>query len=190
MIERIFISSVQKEFSVERQIIHDYIRGDALLRRFFDVFIFEDLPAADRRADDVYLAELGRSALYIGLLGNEYGREDKKGLSPTHREFMAASQAGKCRLIYVKGDKDQGRDNKMLKLIRLAGDELIRRRFNTMSELQSAIYASLVQYLLDTGKLLTGPFDATAGRNSSLRDISHDKVRWFLALARSGHKLR
>ena len=53
--ERIFISSVQKELAAERRALKDYIHGDALLRRFFDVFLFEDLPAADRRADEVYL---------------------------------------------------------------------------------------------------------------------------------------
>ena len=48
---RIFISSVQKEFAAERAALRDYLRGDVLMRRFFDVFLFEDVPAADRRAD-------------------------------------------------------------------------------------------------------------------------------------------
>jgi len=45
---KVFVSSVQKEMESERQAIRDYLRDDALLRRFFDVFLFEDLPAADR----------------------------------------------------------------------------------------------------------------------------------------------
>jgi hypothetical protein len=64
--------------------------GDPLLRRFFEVFLFEDLPAADRRADQVYLDEVAACDLYLGLLGNEYGWEDTDGLSPTEREFNAA----------------------------------------------------------------------------------------------------
>ena len=51
----LFISSAQKEFAVERAALRDYIRGDALFRKFFDVFLFEDLPASDRRADAVYI---------------------------------------------------------------------------------------------------------------------------------------
>jgi hypothetical protein len=39
---RIFISSVQKEFAEERKALRDFLRGDPLLRRFFDVFLFED----------------------------------------------------------------------------------------------------------------------------------------------------
>jgi ATP-dependent DNA helicase RecG len=49
---RIFISSAQKEFSMERAVLRDYLRGDALMRRFFEPFLFEDVPAADRRADE------------------------------------------------------------------------------------------------------------------------------------------
>ena len=57
---RIFISSVQKEFAEERAALRDYLRGDPLLRRFFEVFLFEEEPATDRRADEVYLDEVER----------------------------------------------------------------------------------------------------------------------------------
>jgi ATP-dependent DNA helicase RecG len=49
----IFVSSVQKEFAEQRAAIRAYVTGDALLSRFFAVFLFEDLPACDRRADQV-----------------------------------------------------------------------------------------------------------------------------------------
>ena len=42
---KVFVSSVQEEMENERQAIQAYLRDDALLRRFFDVFLFEDLPA-------------------------------------------------------------------------------------------------------------------------------------------------
>ena len=147
MKERIFISSVQKELSVERTTIRNFIVGDPLLSHFFDVFLFEDIPALDWRTDNVYLDEVRRSSVYLGIFGNEYGIEDKDNLSPTHKEFLAASQANKTRLIYVKGDNDNSRHPKMKSLLSLAGSELIRRRFNTITELQSAIYSSLVKYL-------------------------------------------
>ena len=50
---RIFISSVQKELAAERRAIRSFVDSDALLRRFFDVFLFEDVPASSRRADEV-----------------------------------------------------------------------------------------------------------------------------------------
>ena len=39
---KIFISSVQQEFALERKALADYIRTDALLGKFFEVFIFEE----------------------------------------------------------------------------------------------------------------------------------------------------
>lgn len=36
---RIFISSVQREFAGERGLLRDYLRGDPLMRRFFEVFL-------------------------------------------------------------------------------------------------------------------------------------------------------
>src|SRR5580698_9279873 len=90
----IFISSVQKELADERRAIRDFVRGDALLRRFFDVLLFEDLPASDRRADDVYLAEVGRCSIYVGLFGQEYGHSNSAGLSPTELEFDRATELG------------------------------------------------------------------------------------------------
>jgi ATP-dependent DNA helicase RecG len=74
---RLFISSVQKEFVKERAALRDYLRGDALMRRFFDPFLFEDVPTADRRADEVYLHEVEICDIYIGMFGNEYGYWNK-----------------------------------------------------------------------------------------------------------------
>ena len=55
---KIFISSVQSEFSEERRILTNYLSADALFRRFFDVFIFEDLPAKDQNPQTAYIDEV------------------------------------------------------------------------------------------------------------------------------------
>ena len=65
---RIFISSVQREFAQEREALRDYLRDDPLMRRFFDVFLFEDVPASDRRPDALYLDEVKQSDLYVGVV--------------------------------------------------------------------------------------------------------------------------
>jgi len=36
---QLFISSVQKEFAAERAALRDYLRGDTLMRRFFEPFL-------------------------------------------------------------------------------------------------------------------------------------------------------
>jgi predicted HTH transcriptional regulator len=183
--ERIFISSVQTELAEARRAIRDFVCGDPLLRRFFDTFLFEDLPASDRRADDVYIEEVRRCELYVGLFGNEYRSEDALGPSPTEREFDHATALGKVRLIFVKGHDDCGRDPRMRALIAKAGGQLIRRRFASIPELTAALYSSLVEHLERTGRLRIKPFASAACAEATLRDLSVDKLDLFLARAQS-----
>lgn len=180
----IFVSSVQKELATERLAVRDFIRGDALMRRYFDVFLFEELPATDRRADDLYLKEVDRTAIYLGIFGYEYGTEDSSGLSPVEREFDRATQKGRHRLVLVKGMDDKARHPKMNDLIRKAERQLIRRRFSATPELTSLLYVGLVHYLEQSGTLRQAPFDAAACPRATMKDISAEKVKWFLGQAR------
>lgn len=181
--QHIFISSVQKEFAAERRALKDFVHGDPLLKRFFEVFLFEDIPAAGRRAEQVYLAEVDRCAVYVALLGNDYGHEDADGVSPTEREFDRATEQGKERLVYLAGQDDGARHPKMQAFIRKAGDQLIRRRFTSIPELIAALYASLVEHLENSGALRTGPFDAAACPGATLGDLSDEKLADFLGRA-------
>jgi ATP-dependent DNA helicase RecG len=181
---RIFISSVQKEFAKERAALRDYLRGDPLFRRFYDVFLFEDVPAIDRRADEVYLHEVERCDIYVGLFGKEYGKEDEKGYSPTHREFDLATRLGKHRLIFVKGADDGSKAPQMQALIKAVGDQVVRRRFVSAAELVAAIYGSLVQYLDEHELIRSAPFDASFCRNATLEDLDKEKIHAFLTQAR------
>ena len=183
--KRIFLSSAQKELATERGVLRDYLRGDPLLRRFFDVFLFEDLPAADRRTDTVYLDEVAACDLYIGLFGNDYGPEDAAGVSPTEREFNQATTLGKPRLIYVKGADDKAKHPKMQTLIRRAGSELIRRRFNDSASLLPAVYASLVAYLEEHKLILNGPFDAAPCSGATVNDLDKAGMKAFIRDARA-----
>jgi ATP-dependent DNA helicase RecG len=181
---RIFISSVQKELADERRAVKSFIEGDPLLRRFFTVFLFEDLPASDRRVDAVYLAEVDRCAVYVGIFGYEYGFEDVEGVSPTEREFDRATAAGKLRLIFVKGADDRSREPKMRSLIRKAGGQLIRRRFGSTNELTAALYASLVDYLETCGAIQNRPFEERPCADATLDDVDARAVADFVRLAR------
>ena len=185
MSDRIFISSVQKELAKERQAIRDFVRGDALLRRFFDVFLFEDLSASDRRADEVYLDQVGRCAIYVGLFAQEYGHEDSAGLSPTEREFDQATALGRTRFIFVKGADDRERHPKMRALIAKAGAQLIRRRFTGIADLTTALYASLVEHLENSGVIQNRSFEERPGSDATLDDIDAEAVTAFVRRARS-----
>ena len=182
---QIFISSVQKELAEDRRVAKAFIEHDPLLRRFFTVFLFEDLPAGDRRADAVYLAEVDRSAIYAGLFGNDYGFEDTGGLSPTEREFDRATSQGKLRLIFIKGMEDRQRHSKMKTLIQKEGSQLIRRRYSNIEELKAALYASLVDYLETCGVIQDRPFEERAVMEATLTDLDDQAVANFVRLARS-----
>jgi predicted HTH transcriptional regulator len=177
---RVFISSVQKEFEAERAALRDYLHSDPLLRRFFDVFLFEDLPASDRRTDEVYLEEVAACDLYVGLFGNEYGYEDEAGVSPTEYEFNKATELGKPRLVYVKGADDKAKHPKMQALIRQASPQLIRRRFGDSEELRSALYASLIEHLERAGAIQSLPFDEQSSLDATLDDLDTEAVRRFI----------
>lgn len=181
---RIFLSSVQKELAKDRRAIRSLIENDPLLRRFFTVFLFEDLPAGDRRADAVYLAEVDGCAVYVGLFGNDYGFQDSEGLSPTEREFDRATVQGKPRLVFVKGAADMQRHPKMQALINKAGSQLIRRRYNMVDELKAALYASLVDHLESCGGIQSLPFEERPCGDATLQDLDGESVANLVRLAR------
>jgi predicted HTH transcriptional regulator len=182
---RIFISSVQNEFKQIRSDLKAFLLGDAVLHRFISkVFLFEDLSAKDRRADQVYLEEVKRCDIYVGIFGYEYGNEDRDGISPTEREYDYAGKLGKTRLIYVWGTDEKQRAEKMKTLIHKAGSELIRRRVGDMSALRAEVYASLVDYLDSKGALRVQPFDTSPCADATLHHLSRKRVEWFLDTAR------
>jgi ATP-dependent DNA helicase RecG len=107
---KIFISSVQKELAEERRAVKDFISHDPLLSRFIsDVFLFEDIPARDRKPDDIYLSEVEGSDIFLAILGNTYGWKNENGKSPTELEFEHATKTHRERLVFVKGNDDKAR---------------------------------------------------------------------------------
>jgi ATP-dependent DNA helicase RecG len=127
------------------------------------------LPASDRRADNVYLDQVDRSSIYLGLFGDEYGFENTAGVSPTEREFDRATAQGKIRLIYIKCQEDKHRHPKMLALIRKAGGQFIRRRFSDIPERTGAVSESLADHLVSKGLVQDRPFENDDPRISSQR---------------------
>ncbi len=181
---RIFISSVQKEFAQLRPDLKAFLLGDAVLQRFVaDVFLFEELPAQDQRADQVYLGEVERCDIYLGIFGYEYGYEDEHGVSPTEYEYNHATRHRKTRLVYVWGSDEKKRAPKMRQLIGKASGELIRRRVNDSSALTAEVYASLVEYLDTKGALRVPPFDTSACDGATLANLSRKRINWFLETA-------
>jgi predicted HTH transcriptional regulator len=180
--KKVFISSVQSEFALERQILFDYLASDALLGKFFEPFVFERIEAKDESAQKVYLDQIRMSDIYIGLFGTQYGFVDDADISPTEREYDLASELHKTRLIYIKNTGL--RDEKEALLIRKIEKVVVRKSFLTVDELKAEVYASLIRYLEENEIIRLFPFDATFDRTATLEDIDEKKVRNFVTSAR------
>ena len=138
---RIFISSVQREFAKERKALAEYLRKDAILGRFFEVFLFEEVPAQERKADGVYLAEVDDCDIYLGIFGHTYGNV---------REYRRAAAKHKYRICFV--DKSAGEtDPRQAAFIARVNDDVVRKGFVGYDDLRTAVYAALAKHLEDKG---------------------------------------
>ena len=182
---RIFISSVQREFSRERERLRDYLRGDPLMRRFFEVFLFEDVPASDRRPDEVYLGEVDRCDIYVGLFGNEYGFEDAHGVSPTSAS-STAHRAGAASAHLRDGCRRWEATPQDARLDREGAGRPGKEAVRTAAELVAGLYAALVQYLEAKELLRFGPFDAAQCSGATLDDLDVEGMYRFGNASRAG----
>jgi len=183
--KRIFISSVQSEFAGERHQLCNYIRQDALLGKYFVPFIFEELPAANQSAKKSYLSEVQNSDIYLGIVGAKYGFEDAEGVSPTEREFDAATQINKYRICFIKTLTDNiKREKKEEAFVQKIEKELIRKSFQDYETLRSNVYAALIRYLEEKELLRLLPFDASYHPEATIEDIDDKKIDNFIHIAR------
>ena len=186
---RIFISSVQSEFARERRDLASYIRGDAILGKFFDVFLFEEVPAQERPASAVYLSEVDRCDVYLCLLGKTYGNTDRRGVSATEREYERAEAKQKDRICFVRSI-DGEREKKEAAFVGRINSERMRKSFRTWDDLRVAVYAALANYLELKGLINVLPFDSAKTAGVQLKDLSLGKMRAFIRDAREKRDYR
>ncbi len=186
---KVFISSVQREFSTERRELCNYIRTDYLLARFFQPIIFEETPATEDSAQKVYLKEAGESDIYLGLFGNLYGYEDEEGISPTEREFDEATRNHRYRLIFIRTVTEEQRHLKQQKLIEKVERQIVRRTFVDIEDLFHCVYASLVRFLEEHEFIRVLPFDAAKDTGASMEELEDEKIREFIRVAIEHRKL-
>ncbi|MEW6599820.1 MAG: ATP-binding protein [Nitrospirota bacterium] len=185
---KIFISGVQKEIKEDRFAVKELIAENVLLKEHFKVFLFEDSPAKSKSAKTTYIDEVRKCDIYIGVLGNEYGAVSKNSLSATEQEFREAQRNSKDVLIYIKGKDDNKRDKRLKRLISEIRDEEAGykyKRFNTIPELKTCIYESLIEFLREKGIVGRQTFDSVVCEEAGFKDIDEDKVMRFLRTAKS-----
>ncbi|MDR2562946.1 MAG: DUF4062 domain-containing protein, partial [Prevotellaceae bacterium] len=182
---KVFISSVQSEFAYERKMLADYVSTNDLLRIYFDVFIFENLPSQDIKPDVAYIGEVKQCDIFILILGKNYGFEFPDGTSPVQKEYETASESKKYRLAFLANTADENRHPKIGKLIKQVSEDIIYKIFTSPSELLSNVYSGLINFLTERGYLRFEPFDKTANLDAELSDLSEDKIEWFVNRAKA-----
>ncbi len=179
---RIFVSAHQKELKEERLAVKTVIMNNLTLRDFFDVFLFEELPAKGRSPVSTYLKQVDNSDIYIGLIGNEYGIKGNDGLSATEREFRRFIKKDPQResLIFIKGKDDSRRDKDAQRFFKTIRESYIYTRFTTIDELKTQVLNSLISYLDEKNILSKTPFDQTLCHEAGYKAIDEKEVNDFL----------
>lgn len=183
--QKVFISSVQKEFKEERLALYNHFLSDALLSSFFEPILFEKLPANSQAPNKVYLDEVANSKVYVVLIGVDYGYEDENGVSPTELEYNYAKELHKKSFAFVKGTAALERHPKEQAFIRKVQNHRSYKRFETIDELISEINKAFVGLLKQHGTLQTTDFDASINPLATIEDIDAEKVNTFINIARA-----
>jgi Domain of unknown function (DUF4062) len=98
----VFISSVMGGMEAERSAV-----VAAAERVGVPVIRFEDFGGRDDDAESAYLSGVRSSDIYIGVLGERYGRPLPSGYSATHAEYTEALAQGlRISLWSTTGDMD------------------------------------------------------------------------------------
>ena len=185
---RIFISSVQSEFAKERKALAKYIREDALLGDFFEVFLFEEAPARNRSAQAVYLDEVEKCDVYLGLFGAKYGSRDTQGISPTEREYDHATELNKTRLAFVKSVPRREKSEDAFVRGKI-DTELSRCVFADYEQLRKGVYKALVNLLRECDQISTAPFDQSFSRRVAMDDLDETKFADYVQLVAEAGKV-
>lgn len=184
MRQKIFLSSVQKEFELERVVLHRHLLSDPVLQLFFEPILFEELPANGEDAQFVFLSEVAHTNIYIILIGNKYGFETATGISATEMEYNQAQSEGIYSLAFVKTNKDEVRHEKENALLQKIKNTLFYKRFSSTDELVREVTKSLVNVLQQKDLLQIADFDSSIASKATLSEIDEERVLNFIGIAR------
>lgn len=181
---KIFVSANQKEFHEERFAVKEVVNGNETLRNYFDVFLFEELPAKGQIPVKEYLRQVSNSNIYMCIIGQEYGIIGKDELSATEREFkhfLKTQPKGEV-IVFVKGDRlsDAKRDKGSKEFFEMIRGSFIYKRFKNADALKTQVLNSLISFLDDKGEFSKCPFDKVIRRDLEYETIDEQAVKYFL----------
>lgn len=181
---KIFVSANQKELHNERIAVREVVDSNETLRNYFDVFLFEELPAKGQIPVKEYLRQVSNSNIYMCIIGQEYGIIGKDELSATEREFkhfLKTQPKGEV-IVFVKGDRlsDAERDKESKEFFEMIRSSFIYKRFKNADALKTQVLNSLISFLDDKGEFSKCPFDKVIRRDLEYETIDEQAVKYFL----------
>lgn len=148
--QRVFVSSVMNGMTAERRAVVDAVEATGA-----EPVWFEGFGGRDDDAETAYLAEVASSTVFVGILGQKYGRLLPSRRSATHEEYREAERRGLRITAWARADDEFGGDQAEFL------DEI--RRFHT------------------TGRY-TGPSDLADGVSKALGRLAAEELSpWCLA---------
>lgn len=181
---KLFVSANQKELHDERFAVKEVISENETLRGFFDVFLFEDLPAKGKTAESTYLKHVAASDIYLCIIGQKYGDKGKDGLSATEREFQVFQKAkpGGEIITFIKGNtaQDKKRDSAAQNFLKTIKTSFVYKRFSNTDALKTQVLNSLISFLDDKGEFAKGPFDKAVRKDVGYEAIDERAAKDFL----------
>jgi predicted HTH transcriptional regulator len=178
---KIFVSSNQTEFQVERIKIKEFIENTPIYNNLFEVFIFEDVPAEGLSPQKIYLEEVKKSNIFIGLIGENYGSINENGVSASEEEFNTFLKTPNKQNIFMFILENINVDENTEKFISKVS-KVTYGMFNKKN-LILKIQKSLEKYLFKEGLIHNKNFDERFVLQSSYNDVSENKVKYFLKIS-------
>jgi GNAT superfamily N-acetyltransferase len=144
----VFVSSTIDDLAREREAVVRLIKE----RLCYSVYASEWAGAQQKSRQEI-LAQLGRSQVYVLVVGEQYGFEveyEGRRISATHEEFATATKLGKPTLVYVKNVSN--REKKAEEFLREIGDYdkgVKYQKFATLAELEEFISQDIAKLMAE-----------------------------------------
>ena len=132
---RIFVSGKEDELSEERKTVLKVIAEMG-----FEGESSENRPASKKTPKDLYIPEVQKSDIYIGVFGKVFS-------SPSIDEFDTAVKTLMAPLIFVK--KLEDREEKIQKFLNKISDKLYYKIFDDLEDLESKVKKSIVSEITE-----------------------------------------
>lgn len=112
--QHVFVSSVMAGMSDERAAV-----VSAIERIGAHPVVFERFGGRDDDPERAYITEVAKSDVYVGILGERYGRPLSSGYSATHAEYLEAVRRGLRISVWVSDGEFAGHQREFIDEVRV-----------------------------------------------------------------------